>query len=222
MKTIRIIIFFLNFGFLCVTQAKVDPNFRSVLQLGNITSNNPIFFWSGSGPTNLAPIGTFVQVLAQSETTDGEFIQLPRETPKIFVVGEPFNVPGIWGELQIDVDYLLKSQDERMANFIVRAWRGAETWDAAVNDPNAFIGQSGVFTRELNAAFPITRIQDPVDLAPPSFTVVPVPEPSVIGLLGVGVLSLSAFRLLRSRSPDGITRKTYRLMNRMDANISEY
>ena len=151
----------------------------SLVDLNNWDLDRPIFFWSGGDRTNLAPVaGTLVQVLGRP-TGSSPFQVITNLVGAtvfqlfdagLFEAGSG-KVPGV--------------KPFEWAEFYVRAWRGPTNWEAAVNDPRAFVGQSAVFADE-TGIYPYGGVASPIPgilrhLA--SFTIVPVPEICRMGIV---------------------------------------
>jgi hypothetical protein len=117
----------------------------SWLGVGNRRANAPVFFWSGSDPTNLAPAGTCVQLLGRPVDSDEDYHIIRGFTSGRTIM--TIEVPGFYSmKDMVDVYFVEGAPGERVpAEFQLSGWRGAPTWEEAVNDPNAFIGESEVF-----------------------------------------------------------------------------
>jgi hypothetical protein len=175
----------------CSNLLKASPDHGATVTLENLQPNAPIFMPDGS----LAPVeASFVQVLGRSVDIGGEFIVLQDDasSESVFELFHPGFFSSHFGPgsgISAPIPGITPPDE---GEFIVRAWRGAATWEEAMNDPTAFIGQTPVFLNRTGSYdFSDTPLHLPESLLNmPSFTLFPVPEPSVYGLLicGAGLL----------------------------------
>ena len=156
---------------------------QASILLNNFDPDAPIYFWSGSGPILKAPADTYVQILARPPASAtpfkpvGDFFgktifSIDPIFPGFFDAGLSTNVPGVG--------------PNEMGEFYVRAWRGANTWEEALQNPNAFVGQSEVF-QDRTGNIGIGNVGGLEAHATAlshlrSFTILPVPEPSTLAM----------------------------------------
>lgn len=63
------------------------------------------------------------------------------------------------------------------AEVVIRAWRGAATWEQALTNRFAFVGESSVFTNRTGQSAPLPGGVNPAPLLnAPSFTIYPFPD----------------------------------------------
>jgi hypothetical protein len=152
----------------CVAQSPGD----AFIFLNNYDANRPIFFFDGS-TIRLAPFRTLVQVLARPVGSTATF-QVLQSTGSgslsTFATGQGQDaglfdggfaaVPGV------------REQDP--AEFVIRAWRGTDTWEKALTNALVFVGQSPIFTNRTGLYH---ELAIPVPLENfPSFAIYPFPE----------------------------------------------
>jgi hypothetical protein len=154
---------------------------KALVALSNYDSNNPIFFWSGVGPIVLAPKeNTFVQVLGGP--TPDQLAVLVSDIGDTFPLLEPGFFEGM-------VALVPNAAPYTDAWFQIRSWRNDMTWDAAIRNPSALIGQSPIFKNLTGSLEPFSASPGRLFNAP-SFTIIAIPEPSPLwlGALGAALL----------------------------------
>lgn len=149
--------------------------------LSNTSAQAPVLIH----PDELAPVnGTFVQVLSRPLGSSGEFVPLANIAngrtafellvPGFFVAGISDRIPGVFAGEE--------------AEFFVRGWRGAMTWEEAQNNPNALKGQTPVFVNKTgylsSSDMQPNHVPEPLVNMP---SLVLVPEPSTFVLIGFGL-----------------------------------
>jgi hypothetical protein len=171
----------------------------------NNVGGAPIYYWTGPGTRDLAPVeGTYVQVLGRPAGATTAFELLPNTDNKTnFKLLEPG-----YFDVGILIIYSVTGREgsHLPVEFVVRSWRGASSWEAAQISPEALAGQTPVFQDDAIANF--------IDATGParpgffshitSFTLMPIPEPTVLGLGIVGgslmfMAQLSSRRQRRKR-----------------------
>jgi hypothetical protein len=147
--------------------------YEGAILLNNYDANQPIFYFDGT-TTQLAPFQTLVQVLARAPGSGSPFQVLKgggvfstfftgTDQDTGFFDGGYGVVPGV------------KQFDP--AEVLIRAWRGANTWDQALTNRFAFVGQSSVFTNRTGQSAPFPGGANPAPLSnASSFTIYPFPD----------------------------------------------
>src|SRR4030095_9070494 len=153
-------------GWICVAQGPGD----AFIFLNNYDANQPIFSFDGA-TVRLTAFQTRVQVLARPVGANVEF-QVLESTSRnsIFFTGQGQDAGFFDGGAAVALGF--REQDQ--AEFVIRAWRGADTWDKALTNAMALVGQSPIFTNrtglyhELPIPVPLYNLS--------SFTNYPFPE----------------------------------------------
>jgi len=149
------------------------------VNLTNYDSNNPIMYQAtpSSAVVNLPIAGSFVQVLGGA--TAGSLQVLSSSTGQsMFTLAEAGFFDGGFGVVP-------GVAENGTAQFQVRAWRDAATFDAAIEK-----GASATYAQPTGTNPPLPNLPSPAASVMPSFTVTGIPEPStvILGLLGATVL----------------------------------
>jgi hypothetical protein len=151
------------------------------VSLSNVDSNQPIFLFDGVA-VSLAPVGTFVDILGRQEPGEPFMIVTSAEGQPIFEMFKP-------GFFDGGISAVAEWQGGRPAEFIIRAWRGAPTYEAAGQTPTAFAGQSAAFINPTAFYPPPPGIVTPERMRnAPSFTMFQVPEPSILCLAAIAMI----------------------------------
>jgi hypothetical protein len=181
-------------------QARADacvssPTIGASIQLDNLASGGAIFLVDPPAEPELAPVeGTFVQVLGRPLNSGGEFQEaISSNNETIFGMEVPGYFNGCLSKRVPGVAAICH------AEFIVRAWRGADTWAEALEDPSAFVGQSEVFENETGTYRDVTTPDfNPRPLNNPPVFMRPVPEPSTAFFVLTGGVTLLLAGLFRN------------------------
>jgi hypothetical protein len=152
----------------------VGQGYHGAVWLNNYDVNRPILFFDGQ-TTQLAPFLTKVQVLGRSVGSRAEFQVLQSMSTgnlSTFLTG-PGQDAGLF-----DAGYGVVPGVPQFdsAELVVRAWRGANTWESALTNIQAFVGQSPIFTNRTGQSSPFPGLPTPAILGMPSFTIYPFPE----------------------------------------------
>ena len=153
-------------GWPCAAQTA----YEGAIWLNNYDVNRPIFLWDG--PTNqLAPKGTLVQVLGRPVASTAEFAVVQATTHStVILIFQDFGLfDGGYGVVPAVPQF-------DPAELVVRAWWRASTWEAALTNMQAFVGQSPIFTNRTGQSAPFPGLPTPAILDMPSFTMYPFPD----------------------------------------------
>jgi hypothetical protein len=176
--------------FSCAPEAEAQ-NRIALISLSNFDSDQPIFFSPGPGLTQRAPVnGTFVQILGGPRADS--LVVLNTQLGEIFGLVEP----GFFDAMSF---VMTNAQPRSTAWFQIRSWRGDATWDRAVINPRAFAGQSPVFENPTGVFEGFNTAIPSLFLNAPSFTIMPVPEPSTPLLILFGLLLMRRSKAKRVR-----------------------
>jgi hypothetical protein len=153
----------------CVAQTV----YEGAILLNNYDANRPIFFFDGA-ITQLAPYQTLVQVLGRPVGSSNEFQVLGSfGHDSIFYTGMGQDAGFFDGGMGVVPG--VKQFDS--AEVMFRAWRGGNTWEQALTNHFAFVGQSAIFTNRTGQSAPFPGGANPTPLLnAPSFTMYPFPE----------------------------------------------
>jgi hypothetical protein len=140
----------------------------------NVGDEWPILLYDGR-TNQLAPAGTRVQLFARAVGTNASFEPV-RALVDLSVM--TFDVlpldPGLF---DAGPGVILRLRGMRPAEFIVRAWLGAATWDEALTNRLAFVGHTPIFTNWTGELIPGPAPLNPATITnAPSFTMYPFPE----------------------------------------------
>jgi hypothetical protein len=147
--------------------------YEGAIWLNNYDVNQPIFFFDGT-TVQLAPFLTRVQVLGRPVGSNREFQVLTNHggAGSTFFTGQGQDA-GLF-----DAGYGVVPGVPQFgpAEVVVRAWRGANTWESALTNMQAFVGQSSIFTNRTGQSSPFPGLPTPAILDMPSFTIYPFPQ----------------------------------------------
>src|SRR4029450_13024905 len=116
--------------------------YEGAIWLNNYDANRPIFF-SDSTTIQLAPFQTLVQVLGRPVSSNEEFKILKSTVgASTFATGQQQDLGFFDGGYAVVPG--VKQYDPAEVHF--RAGRGAATWEQALTNHSAFVGQSTIFT----------------------------------------------------------------------------
>lgn len=167
-----------------------SANAQGTIWLNNYDSTAGIF--KGNGST-AADLGTYVQVLGGASAGSLSAIANTASSTRFTVTD---NVGGGF----FDVNYGIVNGVGAGATgfFQLIAWSGATDYATALTTPGAWVGASTVWSQAVGTAVPpAPNSPTPATLNIPGnlvMTVVPVPEPSVFALAGLGSAALLLFR----------------------------
>ena len=140
----------------------------------NVGDEWPIFL--SDGRTNqLAPPGTKVQIFARAVGTNTSFepVRLLID-PSVTTFEVLPRDPGLF---DAGIGVIVGLPGMRPAEFIVRAWLGAPTWEQALTNHLAFVGHTPIFTNWTGELIPGPAPLNPATITnAPSFTMYPFPE----------------------------------------------
>jgi hypothetical protein len=179
-----VLLSYLIAGCHCPGQGPTD----AYIWLNNYDANQPILYSDGR-TTQLAPFLTRVQVLARPVGSQAAFTILENVGFHIstFLTGSGPDA----GLFDAGYGIVPGVKQEDPAEFIIRAWRGDATWESALTNASAFVGQTPIFTN---------RTGDYVDLPLPaqltnftSFTIYPFPDACrLVPFVGLKPLCINA------------------------------
>jgi hypothetical protein len=154
-------------------QCAAQPVYEGAILLNNYDANRPIFFFDGA-ITQLAPYQTLVQVLGRPVGSSNEFQVLGSSgRDSIFYTGMGQDLGFFDGGYGVVPG--VKQFDS--AEVMFRAWRGGATWEKALTNHFAFVGQSAIFTNRTGQSSPFPGAPNPAPLVnAPSFTMYPFPQ----------------------------------------------
>jgi hypothetical protein len=147
--------------------------YEGAIFLNNYDPNRPIFFFDGAA-TQFASYQTLVQVLGRPVGSSNDFqVVSSIGGDATFYTGMGQDAGFFDGG--IGVVPSVKQFDPAEVHF--RAWRGAATWEQALTNKSAFVGQSTIFTNRTGQSAPFPGGVNPAPLLnAPSFTIYPFPE----------------------------------------------
>jgi hypothetical protein len=151
----------------CAGQGPSD----AYIWLNNYDANQPIFYFDGRA-TQLAPFLTLVQVLARPVGSQAAFTVL--ENVPLHISTIPTGSGPDAGFFSAGYAGVPGVRENEAAEFVVRAWREASTWESALTNGSAFVGQSPIFT---NRTGNYSELANPAPLENfRSFTIYPFPD----------------------------------------------
>jgi hypothetical protein len=158
---------------IAVSHCDAQTVYYGAIWLNNYDVNRPILYFDGR-TTQLVPFLTPVQVLARPVGSQAAFTILEDRAFHISTI--PTGSGPDAGLFDAGYGVVPGVPQFDPAEIVVRAWRGANTWESALTNIQAFVGQTAIFTNRTGQSSPFPGLPNPAILDMPLLTLYPFPD----------------------------------------------